>query len=237
MTAISPCATSYADGHGFATNETWLDRSSNNNTLLIDFNWLTCVFKTNKINGLPAVSFGGPDGSGNCGWLASQWDVSATSWRIFAVYQSQSTSGLQGLVGGNTLTMTPGTFKYVQNYVITTARQHGIHKTNVADVGEGTATADTNWHQLNVYFSNSADQNTFVARLDRAADGSSTPGITVNTGDGGLKEMGIIKANGIYGDPAIGRLAEILIYAGTGTLLSAGDVTTNETYLNCRYGL
>jgi hypothetical protein len=112
-----------------------------------------------------------------------------------------------------------------------------VDKSQAALVGDGTALSDTNWHQMNVRFSNSADQNTLIFRLDRASDGTSTPGATIATNNGGIAEIGVDKTGGGYQEALNGRIAEILIYAGTGVIVSSGDVTTNETYLNCRYGL
>src|SRR6185312_5921470 len=107
MTAISPCSTSYTDGHSFTTGETWLDRSSNADTMTIDPNEIHCVFKLNQINSRPSISFGGggsgPDGSGNCGWKAgSTWDTGATSWAVFIVWQDLAGGSKGTIIGPNT---------------------------------------------------------------------------------------------------------------------------------------
>ena len=240
MTAISPCATSYSDGHTFITNDHWQDRSGNNRTATIDASEPACVFKLNEINGLPAVSFGGggsgPDGSGNCGWGISQPDVGATSWGIFVAWQGQSTTSKGDFLGPFTTAAGPGTFKYQTNDLNTTHREQGLDKSEIALVGDGTATSDLNWHQLNIRFSNQADQNTLIFRLDEAPDGTSTPNATINTTNGGIGRIGIEKSNGTYLEAITGRMEEIFGYAGTGVLLTAGEVTTNETYLRCRIG-
>lgn len=66
---------------------------------------------------------------------------------------------------------------------------------------------------------------------------NNSPKCHVRRERGGSREIGVYKWNSAYSGGVEGRLAEILIYTGTSAILTGGNVTTNETYLNCRYGL
>lgn len=237
MTAISPCATSFSNNQILGVGTTWLDRSVNSNTLTFDnvLSGTNCQYKTNQINGLPSISFN-VDSALNCAWRPSSvWDSGATSWAIFIVFQDAG-SATDGIFIGPFLTGAPnGSLLYDANDLNTTRRQQAIVKSGVAVVLDGTAVQNISWNQLNMYFSNSADQNTAVLRKNRAADGSSTPGVTITAG--GAAIFGADKVNGVYAAALAGRVAELIIYSGTGAILSGADFTTNETYLNCRYGL
>lgn len=246
MTAISPCATSYSDGHSFTTNQTWLDRSGNANNLTIDANELACVFKLNKLNGLPAMSFSGPDGSGACGWtFASQPDSGATSWAVFVVFQAAVTGGSGGgvILGPHTAAAISNTFMYVAPDTFAecaagASRQQSLVKSGAVLVSCGNASPDLNWHQMSVQFSNSTDQNTNSYRIDKGSDGpASFTSSVIGTSNGGIGELGVRDQGSSYSIALQGRIAELLIYTGTGALLTGGNVTTNETYLGCRYGL
>ncbi len=237
------CSTSYTDGHGFVTNETWHDISSNANDLVIDFSELQCVFKTNKINGLPAVSFN-LDGGGNCGWrFTTQPDSGATSWAIFAVFQAGNTGIGGSLLGPHTAASNSNTFLWVVPDSFTECpassnREQSLINSGVVLVGCGNASPDTSWHQLSVQFSNLLDQNTAAFRIDRGSDGpSSFTSSNIGNSNGGIGEIGVRFQGSVYSIAIEGRLYALLIYAGTGAILTGGNVTTNETMLNCLTGL
>jgi hypothetical protein len=245
MTAISPCATSYTNGQ-ILTSGTgpWLDRSGNANNLSFDagFSSPSCSFKLNQINGLPSVGFNA-DSAANCGWtFGTQPDAGATSWAIFTVFQNTAATTIGVLYGPRTTAATPGTFKYsvVDNDTNDCGpdKDQLLDKTSTSNVGCSSTSPDTSWHQINIKFSNTSDQNTLVFRRDRAADGpASFTSTNLGTSNGGIAEIGIEKRNSAYDSALHGRIAETFGYTGTGVLLSAGELTTNETYLHCRTGL
>ena len=199
-----------------STISAWADRSGNGNNATVLTS--TCTFNTAQINSLPAIT-----NNGSCG--LSYPGVGAGIATVFAVMRVSSTGNNTILGVSPTTAGAPiygsGNSSKEQYFVVTNG--------GFSAVVNGTATQDTNWHQMNLWV-NTAGVGTNIAtmRLDRAADGTSGfPNIAYTAANNRLMDTG----NGVE---LTGQIAELIYY---NSQLSSPDITTNETYLNCRYGL
>lgn len=227
MTAISPCATSYANSHTFTGGEGWKDRSGNANDISADAVVPGCVFHTNQLNGLPDVTF-----NGICGWdVPAGVDSGATSWAAFVVFQNTTTANTYfGSFLGSAST---GQINYFTAGIGSGASAQNLNKKGITAIASGNAAADLNWHRGYFGFSNQSDQNTMVFRLNGASDGPSS--FTSANVTAGITLLGIRRDTGTFTVGLQGNITEMLVYTGTGVILTAGNITTNEAYLNCRY--
>lgn len=199
-----------------ASQTTWADQSGNANTAsyaggICSGGLVPPIYQTSQINGKPAVAFIRVTQS--CLGLGTPVNLQTAS-TIFAVAKLTSTSGTSPIFSGNTNS-------YSMDLGRTT--EQGAIKVNVALLGNGNATADTNWHQLNQTY----DGTTVTFRIDRAADGTGSTGgaITAN-------ETTIGKDGG--GDALLGQIAELIVY---NRVLNGTEIGQVETYLNGRYAL
>jgi hypothetical protein len=191
----------------------WADESGNANDLTKQAG--TCTFHTNQVNTThPAVTF----------TTACYFTTAATinlfgGKTLFVVIKLASNSGAYIFSGAS------ASFSYWAGETQGgTARQQGADRTANTLLGYGTATADTNWHQMNVVQASGSVQPTF--RRDRATDtrlGGSANVIVVGNNNVGRTTQSID-----------GQIAALIVYDRD---LTAGEITTVETYLNSKYGL
>jgi hypothetical protein len=106
-----------------------------------------------------------------------------------------------------------------------TGKEQGGENSQNANLGNGTAANDTSYHQMNYTY----DGTTITFRLGRASDGSASPSSALSN-----QESSIGNRAGPPDGWFNGTLVELIIY---NRVLSGGEITTVETYLNARYGL
>lgn len=207
------------------TQNSWADQSGNGNTGTltpsISSPCVGSVFNTSQINGKPAVTFNGNTtaGSETCFSVGNSGvglnNKSATS--MFVVEKLASTAVVNTLASGGS-----GAIQWAST---TSKEQQGV-KACVSILGTGTGASDTSWHQLNLTY----DGTNIFLRKDRSADGNAAPAVAitsnwltlgVNLCGGGIQTMD-------------GQIAEFILY---NRVLSGGEITTVETYLNSKYGL
>jgi hypothetical protein len=208
-----------------ASQNSWADESGNGNTgtltPAVTSPCVASVFNTNQINGLPAITFIGNNtvGSETCFSVGNNGTGlnNKTATTMFAVAKLTSTSAINTLAGG-----TNGSFDWRAN---TSKMQEGL-KSCVSSLGTSTSAVNTSWHQLNVTY----NATTIAFRTDRAADGSASASATITA------NWLVLGANFCGGgiEAYNGQLAEYILY---NRVLSGGEITTVETYLNGKYGL
>lgn len=190
----------------------WNDKSANANNL----SCTSCaVFETAQLNSKPAIQF---DGSANFYSLGSAINLQTAS-TIFAVVKAANT--------GNGLAILSGTAANALLYQITTSsgKEQTVTLQGVADLGSGTAAADTSWHQMNMSYSGTS----LVFRIGEAADGTVSVTNTVAANETSLGFNAEFTGGFFNGD-----MAEIIIY---NRVLTSGEKTIVETYLNGRYAI
>lgn len=203
------CGGACTDG---ATQTSWADKSVNANNA----NNGTCgtsVYHTNQINGLPAVTF-----SSSCFRLGSSI-ATTSSVSVFAVVKLSSTAAKTNIISSGSSSAG------LAYWMASSGKLQGADKSCIALLGNGTTAQNTSWNQINLTY----DLMNIVFRLNRAADGSvaSTTATTANESMIGQSACGTPEF-------LSGQLAEILVYS---RVLSGGEITTVESYLNSRYGL
>jgi hypothetical protein len=201
-----------ADGAGV---NSWPDSSGNNNTANYAFGTQP-TYHINQINGLPAVTV--PNTQINFTTaIGPQTAVTA-----FAVIKLVNTSSKGFLIGG-----TLNGFAY---WTGNGGKLQGCEAQNQTSCGNGTAAADTSWHQINCKQQNVSLSWILEFRVDGAAD----PALNINTTSmsGNINNVG----NDGYssGNTFNGQVAEILIY---NRALLASEITTVESYLFTRYSI
>ncbi len=177
------------------------------------------TFVTSALNGLPVIRCG----SGHCGFTISPTisEPAAHTWTVFAV--GKAATSVNSSFTGCAL---DACFTYYLSGP--NGHQQAMQSPNVAFGPSGTASPDTSYHQLNVQYNTSTGAYTY--RRDRAADGSGTQTISVTVA---LDQM-LGSSQSRFNIDQNKDTAEVIVY---NTILSGGDVTANEAYLNCRYGL
>ncbi len=202
-----------------ASVTTWADRSGNANNLSKTAG--TCTFNTGQINSQPAVDF-----AGTCTWAFGSAITAKAAHAVFVVYKLSSTAGQSYLISG-----TAGAFGYWFSGGAGPKMQGG-DSTGIAQLGTGTAVADTSWHQANINFTNGTSAN-FAFHLDRTNDTV----IVGTTASPGVADT-VIGKNAVGGGSIwTGQIAEIISYTSNTHVLTPTEVTQNETYLFNKYGL
>ena len=209
-----------------ASQNSWADQSGNGNngtlTPAIVGPCVASIYHTNQINGKPAVTFNGNNTDtmetcfsvGNTG--AGLNNQSATT-AVLVVKLAQTAADNSFISGaGNSFNWRSATTAHMQQAL----------KACTASLGTSTSVSNTSWHQLNVTYNGT----TVTFRTDRAADGTASPAtaITVN-----WLTLGINPCGGSL-ETLSGQVAEFILY---NRVLSGGEITTVETYLNSKYGL
>lgn len=171
----------------------------------------TLTLQTNQINGLPAILH-----DGSTGYFTGVV-LPGGSATILVVSKLTSTASTSALTGQSIST---GSLTY--NFAAA-GKMQAVDEAGAATIGAGTASQDTAFHQLSMTFTNVTGAWSFT--IDRTADGSGTKATTITEG---VDEIG---QNFPFGQFFNGEWAEILLYS---TPLSGPDLTTDQTYLNCR---
>lgn len=205
-----------------ASQNTWADRSGHGNTGILNgvvtSTCIASVFNTAQINGQPALTFIGNNsvGSDTCFGLTGS-GLTNTSTTMFVVAKVASTAAVNTIVSGSN-----GAFDWRAN----TTKMQEANKACVSSLGTSTSAVNTSWHQLNVTYNGTA----INFRTDRAADGSASPGVAITST---FRGIGINPCGGGL-EAYNGQIAEYILY---NRVLSGGEITTVETYLNGKYGL
>ncbi len=218
-----------------STQDTWADQSGNANTGLgnntqsvgVGTSGTKCgagVYHTNQINGKPAVTFASATPTcfsftSGTGTLTASSLFAVVTWTSACTYASGATScDITGSNGGGI------------NWKPSSSANHPFFsKACVVDIGTSSATVSSGtWYQQNLTYDASSGAYSF--RVNRSAGGSGTNSQTLTgeqTGIGG---------NGCYstGEYLEGQIAEFILY---NRVLTGGEITTVETYLNGKYGL
>jgi len=198
----------------------WTDLSSNaNNLTLANFNNAVCgggisTFVASAVNSKSGVLMD----NGACYKFGTAINLQTAS-TIFVVMKHDAASNKGMLVSGDS-----GSLGYWTTD--SSGKQQGADSVATAALGTGTATGNTSFHQMNMTYNGT----TIAYRLDRATDivvGASANAITAN--EGGIGNNGSNNNEAFFG-----TLCEVIIY---NRVLSGGEITTVETYLNGRYGL
>lgn len=203
-----------------ASVTSWADQSGNSRTATTASGTLT--YNTAQINGLPAIS------EASAAWATIGGTTIPANGHetIFVVFNSSGTT-VKGFIGSSSNGLT----YYVQT-TNTSGSAFGLDEASSLFLGGTTGALTMNtgtWYQANV-----AHQSTFGGlpsiqfRLSRA---NITSTLSANNNANGSNQVFTYASST---DPFIGSIAEIIYYT---SLLSGGNITTNETYLNCRYGI
>jgi hypothetical protein len=192
----------------------WNDKSVNADNLASGASCSTLpTFASSQINGKPAIKF---NGSSQCIQLVSSITLTTAS-TVFAVIDDVSIAAKGSFFSGASGSLV---------YWSAPTKEQGADNAATVLLGNGTAAADTSWHQINETYNNT----TVTFRLGRATDGSASPSSTltaVNT---------IVGANASSGPGEWfnGYIAELIIY---NRVLNGTEIGEVEAYLNGRYGL
>ncbi len=219
----SNCSGACTDG---ASQSTWADQSGNSNNGGLNICGTAGVYHTNQINGKPAVTFNGNSGStaaATCYATPTTLDNKSTTTMV-AVARFAAGPGVELTLGaGGT-----SAFRWEGNGLGGGSNLFGIFQGSASNIGFDSAASVQTWFQANVTYNSSTGAYAF--RLNRATDGSGTnaKSITAN-----FSNVGINQAGGSI-NTLNGQVAEFILY---NRVLSAGEITTVETYLNSRYGL
>lgn len=225
----SNCSGACSDG---SSQSTWADQSAtaNNGQLTpipsVQNPCVASVYHTNQINGKPAVTFNGndSDGSETCFFFPNNINISASTTTSFAVvHVTKSADDINSVVTSN---ISNGYFWWVDGNSGTNLQR--LYQGVSATVGVSTSTGDTSWHQVNVAYNSATGAYAF--RRDRAVDGSGTNALAL----GAITQVGSSNVGGGNFFTFNGQIAAILIY---NRVLTGGEITTVETYLNGKYGL
>jgi len=219
----SNCSGACTDG---ASQSTWADQSGNGNngnlnSYLSAMPCVASVYHTNQINGKPAVTFNGntTDGSETCFEVSNTGlDNKATATAFLVM---KNAGAFRALFGGSSNSLVWGAGAAANPL-------QEIQQGSTANIGNGTLTGDTSWHQINFTYNSSTGAYAF--RTDRAADGSGTNAKTISTN---WIALGVTFAGGSISTFS-GQIAEFFMY---NRVLSGGEITTAETCLNTKYGL
>jgi hypothetical protein len=210
--------------------DVWADRSGQGGFAAA--NTTPCVYNTNQINSKPAMTF-----SGSCGeYLISSNLINRNTWRdaltVFLVAKLAATGSNMAYLGGGT----NGDVEYRAN----TAKEQELLKENTNSLGEGTAAADTSWHQMNFSCTTSTNIAAVTVpafRINRATD-TTLPNSTIlscsTLGFNNARITDIGYDGGSGAEVLNGSIAEIIIY---GRILSSTEFTEVESYLHTKYGL
>lgn len=187
----------------------WADQSGNANDLTEVST--PANFESGQINGLPSLRF---DGISSVYDFTTPFQLNSTT--MFVVLKLASTTNKNALIGG-----AAGSYTY---WFGNSTAEQAADVTVTAALGNGTASADLNWHQVNI---NIVAATSITYRLGSASDGSASFSTATS---GNQTEVGLSGGNPYFS----GDVAEIIIYDAS---LSGGNVSTVESYLNCRYGI
>jgi hypothetical protein len=190
---------------------TWEDKSTNNNDLT-PYAGNEIHYCTNQINGKAAIRF---VGGAQHRFIFGSSIAFGTGKTIFVVMKKNSTDGKDAIVSSTS----PGSLTYWAN----ASKLQGADKGGSVELSTGTAAADENWHQMNMTY----DGTTVAFRLARSTDGGASNSQTITQ----AQDTVGLDAYESYLDADV---AALIIYSG---VLSAGNITIVENYLNGLYGL
>lgn len=200
-----------------ASQTTWADKSSNANNAtngtLGAFSCSSGTYNTSQINGKPAVQF---VNSPTCFVWGTPINLQTAS-TMFLVARLTTATGNQSLVTG--ATGNPLMYEFGRS-----GKEQSLITSGTVLVA-GSAASNTSWHQVNATYNGT----TATLRIDRAPDGSASPGEAITTNELGF---GFNARN--PSDIFSGQLAEMIIY---NRVLTSPEITQVENYLNGRYGL
>lgn len=213
LSDASTCATP-ANGTALTA---WMDRSGNGGGVVKSGG--TCTFNTAQQNGQPAVTF-----ASSCNFYYSVPYSWGGAWTVFAVFKRTS--------GGGPLftTIHSGGSGMPYYWYGKGGAGQGVDAQGNSTLGNGTATADTSWHQINV---NCDSFGNPAFRIAQATD-VTISGASCNSFTGG--SIGASYATiGTFGSEVLSmQLAELIVYSRK---LSSTEITDTETYLNAKYAL
>ncbi len=216
-----------------ATQDTWADQSGNgttghgDNTLKLGTGVANCqsgVYHTNQINGKPAVTFA--SATPTCFAHTAASNLSAASAFVVLTWTSAClwTTGanacdVMGSNGGG-LNWFPG---HSSGHPLLLKACTSLIATSTATTTSGA------WYQENFTYDSSSGAWAF--RVNQAGGGSGTNIQTISGGQTGIGGNGCATGSE---DFLQGQMAEFILY---NRVLSGGEITTVETYLNGKYGL
>ena len=167
--------------------------------------------------GLASVEF---NGNATNGFFSLTNTIAPTNCTIFAVCKP-SDPNPRTLISG------PGTaFQYRTNSL-----KQDILSAGTTLYGSSLTSLSTSvFKQINVTFNNTT--RAFAFRLSQASDGSGTGGGSSPAAN--MNAVGWNEANVSTHEPWLGFISHLLIY---NTILSGGDITTMESWLNSEWGV
>lgn len=166
--------------------------------------------------GLPSVEF---NGDATNGFFALTNTIAPSDFTMFAVCKP-SDSNPRTLISG-----AGGAFQYRTNSL-----KQDILSAGVALNGSSSTSLSTSsFQQINVTWNNTT--RAFAFRLGQANDGSGTGGATPSTN---MNAVGWNDANVITKEPWLGFISHLLVY---NAILSGGDITSVEGFLNTEWGV
>jgi len=212
----SNCGGACSDGN---TMTSWADQSGlgNNGTNGAGAGGFACgtapVYHTAQLSGLPAATFGGTN---TCMELTSAINLQTAS-TIFAVVKLAATAGTYTVIGGGA-----NALAYWMNGG-GSGKEQGLIKTGIAVLGNGTAAADTSWHQINASY----DNTTATFQIDAASDGTAAPGVAITA-----NEVAVGVNLGAGGDWLNGQIAELIVY---NRVLTGPEKTQVTNWIKAKY--
>lgn len=169
--------------------------------------------------GGPAVQYDAVGGTGSQSFFTLTNQVAPTSCTIFAVLKHSNSNPLT-IIAGQTGALQFRIYLDKINFVRATQ----------ADMGSSSTTLSTSTFNLCVGTYN-LSTGAFTFRLNGSADGSGTHGTPVS---GNWKAVARNEADVITGEFFVGYHSHLLIY---NTVLSGGDITTMEAWLQSEWGI
>ena len=194
---------------------TWPDSSGNGN----DGTGSAGVYHTNQLNGLPAVTFSG------IAYTLSTAIADTGGHTAFVVIRNTSTSSKGSICGGGASSFQYWTCSGTGN------KQQGADSTFAVQLGAGTASADTSWHQMNVVMNNASAPGGFSIsfRLAEGPDANSA-----SSSSSPSSSITLFGGNVVGGNYLTAQVAEFIYYSSALTL---SQIEAIEAYLNNKYGI
>jgi len=200
----------------------WADQSGNSRTATTASGTLT--FSTSQLNSLPAIT------SAGSAWATIGGSTIGASDKhsVFIVWNNTLAGGARGIMGG------PSADNTITVYTNVGLGSFGFcYDTSVTTFGNCTSTGTTvsTWYQGNILQRGPASGSGSLIqfRVNESPISLAGGGNNLN-----VNPPELIFAYSASLHTFVGSIAEIIYYS---TDLSGGDVTTNETYLHCRYGI
>ena len=198
----------------------WDDRSGNGVNMTVNG---TCTFTANVLNSLPGVTFDGSTCYFSYPALSTVNDVMTA----FIVVKLGSTSVDGMAFGGNS---------HAFAYHLcdgTTRVEQAVDSQEIANMANGNALCDLNWHNMNVQIFGNAAGSTYSFRLGESSDGSGS----------NLSGQDFTGSDTVFGADGVslasklnGTVVEMFMYR-TAAGLTSQQILNLEAYLKAKYGI